>query len=104
MPEFVQRSGKGYLAEMLVQGRGKSRSDLRIGIGNYDVQQLHRPPFRSWGSAAVPRVSCYFASARSAEGSKGSGWNLPFCLRRISTLPSAASSSCRQEFDSFTPS
>src|SRR5689334_13010713 len=36
--------------------------------------------------------------------SKGSGCNLPFCLRRISTLPSASSNSLRQDEESCIPS
>ena len=42
--------------------------------------------------------------AFSARDSNGSAWSLPFCFSRISTLPSAASNSLRQEAESCMPS
>src|SRR5437588_2480899 len=42
--------------------------------------------------------------AFSVRGSNGSGWSLPLFLSRISTFPSACSSSLRQEFESSIPS
>src|SRR5258705_3082600 len=38
------------------------------------------------------------------QRSNGSAWILPFCFRRISTLPSASSNSLRQEAESCMPS
>src|SRR5438270_1141206 len=51
------------------------------------------------------QVQSYFpVDLSSPIASNGSGCSLLPCLIRISTLPSAASSSCRQEFDNCTPS
>src|SRR5450755_196792 len=64
--------------------------------------RLHRqlrvssPNFRSKG------YRC--AGDLSVNGSNGSAWSFPFFFNRISTLPSACSSSFRQAEDSCMPS
>ena len=48
--------------------------------------------------------SCYFTSPDEVAVSKASGWSFPLRFSRTSTLPSASSSSFRQEPESFIPS
>src|ERR1700731_2989145 len=45
-----------------------------------------------------------FPAALSVKGSNDSAWSFPFCFSRISTLPSACSSSFRQVAESCMPS
>src|SRR5512140_1009139 len=96
---FIDRARDRDRAEMSEQRLGKLAGCLAVGAGNDYIERLHKSLTRDCGVAAERRSYVRFASDRSPEGAKGSAWSFPFCFSRISTLPSASSSSLRQLLD-----
>ena len=77
-----------------------------VGIRDESRLSLRAEHFGAQRTSFVAsQLRSYFpADFSSPSPSNGSGCSLPPCLVRISTFPSAASSSCRQEFERRTPS
>ena len=82
----------------------RSRKSVLLSTFNFEILQskcIESKP----GRGRPNHVTCYFpVDFSSVRASKGCAWSLPPCFIRISTFPSAASSSWRQALDSRTPS
>src|SRR5258705_9603637 len=77
----------------------------RLSASDFANLLVHLLSMRSPFKPAKQIRGGYFpVDLSSPKASNGCVWSLPPCFIRISTLPSAASSSCRQEFDRRTPS
>src|SRR5215472_3601177 len=123
--QFIKRAHCAHLSKRVAQRGHNGLGRASVSLQNDYTGILHTIPvccrrhgwfgrrslrgveslLRTFTDGATTNPRAYFRpGAFSAWGSNGSAWSLPFCLSKISTLPSASSSSLRQAEDSCIPS